>query len=248
MYIHMNILYHGTSLFYIDYIMRDGITGKYPDKLFNLINKFWPVVRGKFEGNHKGKTYVPYFMKRQNDIRENNMVSISFTPDIQVAKEYAKGARNMGEGPGYFGDMLDTVLVKNNIFSLGQLFPGIILAIKEEDYRNANPRYIRFTDDLTMYEVTVGLAIKRNNIYIYDEKKYIKLLSQEGKKYIRNLLNNTIEKNITELKENKDLYYENYNRYKEDVQESIHFIEYNIKLLKLHDILMDKIETIDNIN
>jgi len=49
----MNILqylFHGTSTLYIPYIIKDGLTGRYPDTLFEDLMFFWEKVTNK-EGN-----------------------------------------------------------------------------------------------------------------------------------------------------------------------------------------------------
>ena len=80
-------LYHGTSFFYIDYFIKNGLQGKYPDELFNKINEYWPVIKEKTSSS-KALAYVPGFIER-NAI---NNYQISFTPKLEIAKEYAGGA------------------------------------------------------------------------------------------------------------------------------------------------------------
>lgn len=80
-------LYHGTSFFYIDYIKINGLQGKYPDELFNKINKFWPYISAE-TNNRKALAYVPGFIERN----ATNNYQISFTPKLEIAKEYAGGA------------------------------------------------------------------------------------------------------------------------------------------------------------
>ena len=50
------IVYHGTSLLYLPYILKDGLTGRYPDKLYEELLFFWNKVTNK-ESNPK-VTYI----------------------------------------------------------------------------------------------------------------------------------------------------------------------------------------------
>ena len=98
-----NYLFHGTSSLYIPYILKDGLNGKYPEELYNDLLFFWDKIPEK---NSDKLTYINSFIDRQTNVRINKTISISLTTEYEVAEEYANGARNNGEGPGYMMDLI----------------------------------------------------------------------------------------------------------------------------------------------
>ena len=98
-----NYLFHGTSSLYIPYILKYGLNGKYPEELYNDLLFFWDKIPEK---NSDKLTYINSFIDRQKNVRINKTISISLTTEYEVAKEYANGSRNNGEGPGYMMDLI----------------------------------------------------------------------------------------------------------------------------------------------
>ena len=93
-----NFILHGTSLFYIEDIKINGLTGIYNQKIYDIITKYWPTISYLAQDG-----YVGYFIERQTRIRENiSSISLSFTGEYSIAKEYSEGARQFGEGPSRF--------------------------------------------------------------------------------------------------------------------------------------------------
>lgn len=183
-------LYHGTSFFYIDYIKINGLQGKYPDELFNKINKFWPHIK-KSNTNTKALAYVPGFIERNT--KDNYQISL--TPKLEIAKEYAGGARKIGEGPTYFtyalgeylvnkesNDLLDDMRNFYNILNDALRYPPLILAIKVNKFEQL--KNITIKED--MWELSISFSISPDKLYIISEDGPIKLLSPEGNEYIQN--------------------------------------------------------------
>ena len=96
------IVYHGTSLLYLPYILKDGLTGRYPDELYEELLFFWNKVTNKV--SNPKVTYIDSFLQRQIEVRQNNRIEISLTKQYSTALEYANKARTNGEGPGYIMD------------------------------------------------------------------------------------------------------------------------------------------------
>jgi len=90
-------LYHGTSFYYIDNFIKDGLQGKYPIELFNKIQEYWKIISPETI-SRKALAYVPGFIEKNN----SNYIQISLTTKLDIAKEYSGGARVIGEGPTYF--------------------------------------------------------------------------------------------------------------------------------------------------
>ena len=140
--------YHGTSAVYINYIIKNGINGKYPDELFDLLVKYYDgkSISGK-------KIYIDRFIHRQEDIRTNkDKIYLSLTRNLSVAEEFANRERINGEGPGVMinriyeryenGEFNKLNLEeKNKIYNLLKFFgkysdkqvPGLILAFTKID-------------------------------------------------------------------------------------------------------------------
>lgn len=238
-------LYHGTSFFYIDHIVKHGLDGEYPDDIFQFIEKYWDKIRDYFVSNkinHKGITYVPGFIKKNRAMKDTGEISISFTPNIDIAKEYAGGERVLGEGPGYFAQMLNEY-INNNIKSHestdedtelktmnkklqdGRKMPGIILAIKPNEL-DITTQY-----DAGDFEVVIRTKISPEYIYIYEEEfKLIKLTSDDGRSYIKDKMEKNI-KEQTERKTEEEKYLQEIQKWKETETESpSRFVISNIKI------------------
>ena len=185
-------LYHGTSFYYIKYFRNDGLQLKYPAELFKKINKYWPEIKTK-TSSAKALAYVPGFIEKNISEFEK----ISLTPDLNIAKEYAGGARKIGEGPTYFTyelrDYLDTKKTESselledmrtfyNELNDALQYPSLILAIKVDEIEELKNKKI--TD---MWETTIDFPITPDKLYIVDENgSIIKLLSEDGDEYIKN--------------------------------------------------------------
>jgi hypothetical protein len=94
-------IYHGTSAFYLPYIEKKGINGKYPDELYELLLDCWHKLDSADKNSvilTSSGRYARMFLERQQEIRQNNEFHISLTKDLTVAKEYANG-KPLGEGP-----------------------------------------------------------------------------------------------------------------------------------------------------
>ena len=194
-----NFLLHGTNLYYIDDIKKDGLTGKYNQELLDIIKKYWNNIK------HLAKDpYVNYFLERLERIEKGENPSLSFTGQIAVAKEYSNGARKFGEGPSRFLSTLDRYMDENkrmvtddmehfyNIMYKASLYPGIILAIDKDDFEETKTIKI---SDLNKWEHTLNFQIPPNKLYIRrDNNDYILLNSKEGEEYIENLKNEHNEK------------------------------------------------------
>jgi hypothetical protein len=117
-------LYHGTSMFYFENIKEKGLTGWYPDDLYEKMQEVWGIMQqhitaDKFSGGQfDDGGYIGGFFERQkkirspgtirqDKIRSYGTISISFTRQKSVAMEYAGLGRTGGEGPGKFLDKLE---------------------------------------------------------------------------------------------------------------------------------------------
>jgi hypothetical protein len=184
-------LYHGTSFFYIDNFIKDGLQGKYPDELFNKIKEYWPYILENTT-NGKALTYVPRFINK--NISED--IQISLTTKLHIAKEYSGGERVIGEGPTYFtyalgeylytkktesNDLLDNMRIFYITLTDALQYPSLILAIKVNEIVELNKKEIEES-----YEFRIDFSIKPDKLYIMSENGPIKLLSEEGTEYIKN--------------------------------------------------------------
>ena len=186
-----NYLLHGTNLFYIDDIKRNGLSGLYNEEIYNIIIKYWPVI-----SNLAKDSYVSYFIERQKNIRSSGQVSLSFTGQSQVAKEYSSGVRKFGEGPSrfirtlqeYFSqnkDISQEMIRDKNFLEEAEKYPGIILAIDKNDFEDTSHLQI---ESLDMWEHVLHFPIPPDKLYIRKgENNYVKLLSDEGTSYIDKL-------------------------------------------------------------
>lgn len=253
--IYENILWHGTSMYYIDDIKKNGLDGKYPDEIYNkmvLLNNEYPFL--------KNATYVNWFFERQEKKRNDNRVSLSFTTQIETAMEFASGVRASGEGPiKYLDEINKNKLADKNtlanelktIIDNIHKYPGIILAIKLSDYVN-----LKSSDDLINervsdlyeeyingkqlpieYEYLVRKKIPPEIIYIYNMSTmlYIKLLSVEGNNFIYKTLKNNFKKILEKAKNDIPKYIDHYKEHPEDISRIdnvIKLYKQKIKILK----------------
>ncbi len=194
-----NFILHGTSLFYIEDIKINGLTGIYNQTIYDIITKYWPTISYLAQDG-----YVGMFIVRQTRIRENtSSISLSFTGESSVAKEYSEGARQFGEGPSRFLGTLKEFINENKehisediitdfdfLFNASQ-YPGIILAIDKNDFTETQDWPIDYLDQ---WEHTLTFPIPRDKLYIRkDTNDYILLSSEEGGIYIDELTSEFLE-------------------------------------------------------
>ena len=217
-----NYLLHGTNLFYIDDIKKTGLNGIYNQEIYNMIEKYWPIIHFyKLDG------YVDLFLQRQRAIRHGHNISLSFTGKSSVANEYSHGARHFGEGPSRFLTTFRKYIQENrehispdiiadydfleNLFN----YPGIILAINKDDFPGTKEWNIEYLDE---WEHTLDFPIPADKLYIRrNAHDYIPLLSQEGIEYTDRLKSDfleeermrKIEKERIKLLEGWDTYIQN---------------------------------------
>ena len=190
---------HGTSLFYIEDIKINGLTGIYNQTIYDIITKYWPTISDLAQD-----PYVDYFIQRQTMIRENTShVILSFTGKYDTAKEYSDGARQFGEGPSRFLGTLKKYININKehiskdiitdfdfLFNASQ-YPGIILAIDKNDFTETQDWPI---DYINKWEHTLTFPIPADKLYIRKgTNDYILLLSEEGGIYIDELTYDFLE-------------------------------------------------------
>jgi hypothetical protein len=195
-----NFLLHGTNLFYIQDIKKDGLNGKYNEEIYNIILKYWGIIKNKTTVT----PYIDYFIDRQKIIRvKKHYISLSFTGKLNVAEEYSIGNRKFGEGPKYFLNNFKEYINKykneiteemKNDFDLlynASRNPGIILAINKNDFTKIQSLDI---EELDNWEHTLDFPIPADKLYIRRNKNdYILLLSPEGEEYINELKCNFID-------------------------------------------------------
>ena len=183
---------HGTNLYYINDIKRNGLTGKYNEILYSIIQKYWPTIR-YLSNDH----YVDYFIERQNNFKKN-IVSLSFTGQYIVAREYSVGPRKCGEGPSRFLRVFSEYINKNisnisdemmndyNSINETSKYPGIILAININDFRDKQIIKNLQIDDLNYWKLALNFEIPADKLYIRKEnKEYILLVSEDGDEYLK---------------------------------------------------------------
>ena len=206
-------IYHGTNLFYIDDIMTNGLTGKYNEKLYQIINKHWPTISIWLDNHVKPKSpYMLHFLYRQQKvIGDAPDISLGFTRQLHVAKEYGVGVRKLGEGPTFFfqhftqyineneekitDDMKKDYETINNAYK----YPQIILAINIDDFdKNQKDNF----GDLEWLPIIVPFSIDVRKLYIMkDDETFVLLTSVEGDEYITNLKRKFLEKQQKEQTE-----------------------------------------------
>ncbi|AYV75482.1 MAG: hypothetical protein Terrestrivirus1_356 [Terrestrivirus sp.] len=200
-----NILFHGTSTFYFDFIKQHGMNGRFPNEdIVDQIKIWYPKII-----NYTVPIYVDSFLARQTD----KNVTISFTPNITIAKEFSEGARQGGEGINFFTKGLHAYLNDNMYlteeearkgtdlyFYLNELklYPGFILAIKSNNYY-----------DTDLYEIEMHEPFGVSDLYIYDQNtnNLIPLNSNEADSYVNSLIDKSdIENKKKKNRENHDIF------------------------------------------
>ena len=204
-------LYHGTSFYYIEHIIRNGLGG-YQIELFDDIEKYWEIIKD-FTTHLGANAFVPLFIDRYKAYKKNKKdISISFTTDLLVAREFGGGVRLLGEGIKNFlhalNDFLNKELYKSNkiledmkedMLKLCEKlknaiqYPGLILAIKISDFTDQLKKWlIKIPIKKSLYEIPIYFLIEPDKLYIIPEdikdKNVIQLMSDEGKTYVNNKL------------------------------------------------------------
>jgi len=245
-------LLHGTSLFYIDEIKENGLTGRYNDKIYDMIVGYWGIIQYL-----SVDPYVGFFLGRQKRIRDTGDISLSFTGQSSVAQEYSNGSRRFGEGPSRFVYTLGKY-IKNNESSeqvmkedyeylyKASRNPGIILAINKNDFEKTKDLDSKNLDE---WEYTLYTIIPRDKLYIRRGKNdYVLLLSEEGETYIERLKSEFL---VEEERRDSDrrAHFEEIERmkllnewltdkkfYREYLKYSTHKKDYTIKISVIYDI------------
>ena len=194
-----NYIYHGTNLFYIDDIIENGLTGKYNKKIYQIIEKYWTIISKWLDEHDKPKSsYVGYFLNRQQKVIGDALkISLSFTGQLHVAKEYGALDRKLGEGPTHFlrhftqymNDNIEKITddMKKDYETINNAskYPQIILAINIDEFDKTQ---ISDFGDLDQWEIMVHFSIDVKKLYIMkDDEKFVLLTSDEGVKYIEKL-------------------------------------------------------------
>ena len=195
-----NYLLHGTNLFYIDDIRKNGLNGIYNQKIYDIIEKYWPTIR-YLSKNH----YVDMFLDRQRNVRHDNIILLSFTGSSSEAKEYSQGGRQFGEGPSHFlrtlkeyikmkrENITEDIITDYDFLYNASQYPGIILAINKDDFPQTQHLHI---EDLES-EKSLDFPIPADKFYIRRNKNdYIPLLSPAGTDYIVKLKSDFLEEEI----------------------------------------------------
>ena len=206
-------IYHGTNLFYIDDIIKNGLTGKYNQQIFDIIKKHWPTISEWLDEHDKPKSpYVSYFLDRQQIVIDKAPnISLSFTGRLYVAKEYGASVRKLGEGPTFFFQHF-TQYINENIEKITEdmkkdyetinnayKHPQIILAINIDDF---DKNQISDFEDLDQWEIMVHFSIDVTQLYIMkDDETFVLLKSSEGVEYIKNLKQKFLQKQQEEQAE-----------------------------------------------
>ena len=183
------LIYHRTNLFYIDDIIKNGLTGKYNENIFKIMKRYFNTIRINEKTNH-----IDSFFDRQNRVRENPKdINLSFTDKLSIAKEYSTGALDFGEGPSRFHSLFKTYIYENkNKIDDGMIkdyetinnvykHPGIILAVNTDDI------HMDFSEEGI---ITLNNPIPPELLYIItDDELSIQLTSKKGVEYIQELKN-----------------------------------------------------------
>jgi hypothetical protein len=204
-----DILYHGTSMFYINDIIIDGINGIYPEELYVKIKEYWSFIRNNVDDPRKG--YVDWFLERQKEVRETGWIDIDFTGDKSVGEEYAGRARVIGEGPTVFSHMLskyiklpgsksnpnyDEMVEFAEQLEHGLRYPGILLAIKVDENEEELTENINVLPVKGTWSHGIHFTVSPERLYIVTEGEpsllpsepiediLIPLISDEGNEYI----------------------------------------------------------------
>jgi len=164
------VLYHGTSLYYIDSIIKNGLNRFYPDDLLRDIHYVCEIIRVMYPENEQN-VYTSWFNESKTELRKKMLAIVSLTGSLSVAKEFAEKERYLGEGPDFIINELyklieyknDELMQKLPIlkqsgiinneqetlkklkqiydkFSIAKKYPGVILAVKYNDIKNYVPK------------------------------------------------------------------------------------------------------------
>ena len=210
------LIYHGTNLFYIDDIMTNGLTGKYNETIFNIMNTYYDTIKGSSKTG-----YIELFFNRQDNVRENpSDIALSFTGKLDIAEEYSTGARHFGEGPSRFYKLFEQYIynnkdkitddMKNDYETINNAYkhPGIILAINTDNINDKDKRKFPEGSDYSKEpEITLTNPIDKSLLYIkiYDDIKddgaFVLLTSDEGGQYIKRLKDQFLKKQKEEQQE-----------------------------------------------
>jgi len=205
-------VYHGTSSLYFDYIKQDGLTGMYPDGLYQKLLMYYRLIpREKRVGF--SKNFINEFIKRQENIRKTKEIDISLTNDYTQASEYANTMRINGEGPGYIIQMirdnyeiLKGILIDERSIKALDMFlttfvghTGIILLFKKSELLELVPEedggFVETQFDRPLERggrILFKYAIPPRMIYLAilqqdrDRIKIVRIDTEEARKYIYN--------------------------------------------------------------
>jgi hypothetical protein len=202
-----HFLLHGTNLFYIDMIKKNGLDGKYPKELLDIIRKYWSKISYLSEESKWGgySDWVGLFLGRQERIEQTGTISLSLTGQSHTAEYYGGknyGTNVLGEGPSTFLKTLDKYIEEHgkdnvdpdmlfayNYMKEARFYPGIILAIDIRDFKNNIELSTYNISDLNMYEFKLDQKIPPEKLYIRKgDNDYVLLLSNEGNAYIQKML------------------------------------------------------------
>jgi hypothetical protein len=187
-------LYHGTSMFYVDRISKDGLTGKYDSKLLKQMIEIFPII------DNGRQEYIHWFFDRQ----KLEICELSFTSIYTVAEEYAGKERTIGEGPTKFSALLLSYLIDHkkeesevlnrmrklyDVLSKAKRYPNLILAIRINDFEDLKEIYPDGIED-TYWEVPVPCPIPPEKIFAClppesgsNEKRIVPINSEIFKEY-----------------------------------------------------------------
>ena len=200
-----NILYHGTSFYFINSIMEKGL-GEFPEDLFRDIEFAYNEITDpefiRKNGNYIYDGYTRAFIFRQQNYILSKKVALSFTGKFRIATEYSEGARHGGEGLSRLLTALNSIddekltektkTIKERL-NVINLYPGIILAIKIDELKTySNDRvFNRMNYDDEDYEDVLEFIIPPKYLYIVkDDRTLISLVDDEKNcEYIEHLNN-----------------------------------------------------------
>ena len=189
------LIYHGTNLFYIDDIMTNGLTGKYNETIFNIMNTYYDTIKGSSKTG-----YIDLFFNRQYNVREDpSDIALSFTGKLDIAEEYSTGARQFGEGPSRFHSLFEQYIYNNKdkitddmrkdyeTINNAYKHPGIILAVDIDNIKDKR-KLPEGSDYSKQPEITLTNPIDKSLLYIkIDNGLFVPLISVEGEEYIKRL-------------------------------------------------------------
>jgi len=171
-------VYHGTSLYYYDYIKTYGLSGKFPEDIYEDIK----YAYDKGYGRKREFNYIKIFIERTEEYKNSGKISISTTPQLAIAREYAYGPRRGGEGLRFMLNELykdpnlspELIRIRDKLQTIAN-YPGIILALQLPDNETINY-------DASEYVLNVSIPPNKLKIVI-GEGDFIHLLSPEADLY-----------------------------------------------------------------